>query len=485
MALIAFSGRIQITDANGSAVSGGKLRLFENNASTPVTTYSDAALSVPNPDPAVANAAGVITVFAASGVYRLALYDADDALLDGFPIDNVDFSGALQNNFAASAAPTTSNNASEGYSLGSRWIHSGTHYVLTSFTGTDANWETTDNSDVTLGSLNDANGNEMLVGTPTGSAVNHVGLTNAATGNAPDIAAVGDDANIDLQLSAKGTGKILIAPDLSLSKTLIQKLGADVASANDMTLGDGNAFDITGTTTINTIASKGVGTTVILQFDGALQLTHSADLVLPTAANITTAAGDIAVFYEYASGDWRCVSYQRADGSGLGSSGGLVFLASTELSSDASVDFTAFDSSTYDNYLFLFESVVPSNDGTVFAMRFKRSGQGSFDSGGSDYRYIGNTADSEINTLGGSGVGSAASEYGVSGSIWVHGAHDTSTFTRTTALLTYRNAGSAMTLDNNMCGEHEFLADIIEAQFFFATGNLESGRISMFGVVNS
>ena len=33
------------------------------------------------------------------------------------------------------------------------------------------------------------------------------------------------------------------------------------------------------------------------------------------AANITTAAGDIAVMYEYASGDWRCVSYNKAESS--------------------------------------------------------------------------------------------------------------------------------------------------------------------------
>jgi hypothetical protein len=94
--------------------------------------------------------------------------------------------------------------------------------------------------------------------------------------------------------------------------------GSDVASANDMTLGNGNTFDVTGTTTINTIASKGVGTVVLLQFDGILQLTHSADLHLPNNGdNITTAAGDRAVLEEYASGDWRCWIYQRADGTSL------------------------------------------------------------------------------------------------------------------------------------------------------------------------
>lgn len=92
--------------------------------------------------------------------------------------------------------------------------------------------------------------------------------------------------------------------------------GADVASAGALTLGtDGNYFDITGTTSITSIATAGVGTRARLHFDAALTLTHHAtDLILPGGANITTAAGDEAEFIEYATGDWRCVSYTRANG---------------------------------------------------------------------------------------------------------------------------------------------------------------------------
>lgn len=98
----------------------------------------------------------------------------------------------------------------------------------------------------------------------------------------------------------------------------LQKLskGADVASAATLTLGnDGNYFDITGTTTITSIAAKGVGTVVKLHFDAAVTLTHNATgLVLPGGANITTAAGDEAEFVEYATGAWRCVNYQISGG---------------------------------------------------------------------------------------------------------------------------------------------------------------------------
>lgn len=115
--------------------------------------------------------------------------------------------------------------------------------------------------------------------------------------------------------------------------------GADVASASALTLGtDGNYFDITGTTTITSIGSLGVGTWVKLHFDGALTLTHHAtDLVLAGAANITTAAGDEIEFAEYASGDWRMVGGVKADGTAWVGGGANVAVAGTfALSGDIS-----------------------------------------------------------------------------------------------------------------------------------------------------
>lgn len=107
------------------------------------------------------------------------------------------------------------------------------------------------------------------------------------------------------------------------SETWLQ--GADVASVADLLVNiDGNMFDITGTTTITAMKTKGVGTYIMLQFDAILTLTHHAtDLILPGGANIVTAAGDIAVFYEYGPSDWRCVTYTRAVGN-PGAKGGML-----------------------------------------------------------------------------------------------------------------------------------------------------------------
>jgi len=58
--------------------------------------------------------------------------------------------------------------------------------------------------------INDANGNEAIKLTATGSAVNEITVANAAAGNAPAISATGDDTDIDLQVSPKGTGSIVL-----------------------------------------------------------------------------------------------------------------------------------------------------------------------------------------------------------------------------------------------------------------------------------
>jgi len=91
--------------------------------------------------------------------------------------------------------------------------------------------------------------------------------------------------------------------------------GADIASAStvNLTTATGEYVNITGTTTITAITLAS-GTQRLVCFNGILTLTHGASLVLPSAANITTAAGDFALFVGDASSVVRCAGYFRADG---------------------------------------------------------------------------------------------------------------------------------------------------------------------------
>ena len=56
--------------------------------------------------------------------------------------------------------------------------------------------------------IQDAAGNEQVYFSQAATAVNYLDITNAAAGAAPNVAAVGGDANVSLSLMAKGSGTV-------------------------------------------------------------------------------------------------------------------------------------------------------------------------------------------------------------------------------------------------------------------------------------
>ena len=101
--------------------------------------------------------------------------------------------------------------------------------------------------------IRDENGNEQLIFETTSSAVNHIDITNAATGSGPEIGAVGDDSNINLELRPKGTGEIMIGTG-SATATLTS------SGAYDLTL-DTNGGTNSGTITITDGANGNITAT--------------------------------------------------------------------------------------------------------------------------------------------------------------------------------------------------------------------------------
>jgi hypothetical protein len=110
--------------------------------------------------------------------------------------------------------------------------------------------------------IRDESGNEQLIFETTGSAVNHIDITNAATGSGPEIGAVGDDTNINLELRPKGTGEIQIGTGAA-NATLTS------SGAHDLILdtnGGTNSGNITITDAANgniTATPNGTGTVVV------------------------------------------------------------------------------------------------------------------------------------------------------------------------------------------------------------------------------
>jgi len=111
------------------------------------------------------------------------------------------------------------------------------------------------------------------------------------------------------------------------------KHGADIASAAtlDLSAATGNQVDVTGTTGITAI-TLAEGDFRVVRFTGALVLTHGASLVLPNNGNnITTTAGDFAIFFGYAAGVVRCISYAPITGSLLAAPVVATYTANADL----------------------------------------------------------------------------------------------------------------------------------------------------------
>jgi hypothetical protein len=156
--------------------------------------------------------------------------------------------------------------------------------------------------------------------------------------------------------------------------------GSDLVSASTITPpSTGWLFDVTGTTAVTAMGSTNSwdGRMVALQFDGILTFTHSSNLALPGSSNITTAAGDVAFMIQRGSGAWRCVNYQRADGSILGAGKSLTLSNSLTLAGTDGTTITFPSTST----TFAFGTYTPTTSNltnlstiTVNAARYIRVG---------------------------------------------------------------------------------------------------------------
>ncbi len=146
------------------------------------------------------------------------------------------------------------------------------------------------------------------------------GLITASTYSAPDtLITVGlDSGSLTSSLTAVALS-VIPSSNLALPYGIGIK-GADVASATttDLSSVTGDFVDVTGTTTITALGTVAAGVARTVRFTGALTLTYNAtSLILPGSASITTADGDVAIFRSLGSGNWKCVSYAKADGSSV------------------------------------------------------------------------------------------------------------------------------------------------------------------------
>ncbi|WP_157865884.1 hypothetical protein [Mesorhizobium japonicum] len=126
------------------------------------------------------------------------------------------------------------------------------------------------------------------------------------------------DLNAARPITAGGTG----ANTAIGGNDNLNTAGANIASASTVNLASatGVAVTITGVARINSFGTAAAGVERVLTFAGVLPLTYNAtSMILPGAADIVTAVGDVGTFRSLGGGNWRCVSYETADGQPISS----------------------------------------------------------------------------------------------------------------------------------------------------------------------
>jgi len=171
-------------------------------------------------------------------------------------------------------------------------------------------------------SILDTNGNELALLTATSSAVNEFTIANAATGAGPTLSSTGGDSNIDINITPKGTGDVVLAGDTvkvgdsgaaaTLTSNGAGTLTVTTGGAADLVLSTNSGTD-SGTITITdaangdiTIAPNGTGQAKAVDAadaTGAIKIAGKETIWVPASAMYpNTTSGAEAAQVELSNG---------------------------------------------------------------------------------------------------------------------------------------------------------------------------------------
>ena len=128
------------------------------------------------------------------------------------------------------------------------------------------------------GAIEDDSNNPYIRFQKTASAVNFIDVTNQATGSGPDIAAVGTDSNIDLNITPKGIGRVV------LGAGKIEQTAEKVTVSATAATGTVN-YDVTTQAVLYYTTAASGNWTLNIRGDG----TNSLNSIMDTGESITIA----------------------------------------------------------------------------------------------------------------------------------------------------------------------------------------------------
>ena len=308
----------RVEDANGNPVSGAKLKFFVAGTSTPKEVYADAALGTSLGSIVYCDSGGYpvttqggatkTAIYTGTAAYKVQITDSSD--VDVIPAQDNQRGASDLSIYSTTTAtnnePTIAKSANYTVVSGDGYktvvcTHSGGSFTLTlpsAVTVTDGWW-------IECYLKSPATSNTVTLATVSAQTIAHhntAGTSLILSGGGSGGKIKSDGANWIFEPYQTTGGGFHVETTIASSGTT--NLGA---SASDVVA-------ISGTTTITSFGTVANAVRWV-RFTGALTLTHNATtLILPNAANITTAAGDCGLFVSDSSGNWRCWYYMDARG---------------------------------------------------------------------------------------------------------------------------------------------------------------------------
>jgi hypothetical protein len=286
-----FGAGAQLFNNQGIVLSGGKIYTYQAGTTTAQTSWTDSTQVVANANPIILDSAGRPTseIWLLSGQpYKFILTDSNNNTLGTW--DNV--SGVNDVSFTAAVSEWQASSLTPTYVSATSFSVPGNNVAM---------FQTNRRVQITV-----------TAGTIYGYIVSSVFSTVTTVVIQPD------STSLDSGISVVNLGLLTVTHPSVPQEYPAFNAPVNVSSATSPTpIGAALSANvtITGTTTITAFDNVIAGIIRFAKFSGILTLTYNGtSLILPTTANITTAANDEAVFRSLGSGNWECISYNRASG---------------------------------------------------------------------------------------------------------------------------------------------------------------------------